>query len=156
MPNWTKRPLADRIAEKTERAGPDECWLWRGALNNRGYGIVRGADSKLTTAHRAAFILAGGDPATPDVRHRCDTPACVNPAHLEPGSRADNMRDMVNRGRSCAGSRNAAAVLTEDIVRAIRARCGAGEAQRRVAADYGIRQPTVSDIMRGQTWTHVT
>lgn len=39
-----------------------------------------------------------GDPG-PVLRHRCDNPPCINPAHLEPGTQADNVRDMAERGR---------------------------------------------------------
>ena len=53
-----------------------------------------------TGAHRVAFMLAGGaidDGAV--IRHTCDNPACVNPAHLLSGRNIDNVRDMWRRGR---------------------------------------------------------
>jgi hypothetical protein len=72
------------------------CWLWIGARHSMGYGKFDGE-----MAHRYAWQLVNGP--IPDglvVRHRCDVPLCVRPEHLELGTRADNSRDMVERGRS--------------------------------------------------------
>ena len=33
-------------------------------------------------------------------RHKCDTPGCINPEHLEIGTKGDNNKDRVERGRS--------------------------------------------------------
>jgi hypothetical protein len=33
------------------------------------------------------------------IRHKCDNPLCINPVHLEPGTPADNTRDMFERNR---------------------------------------------------------
>jgi len=77
-----------------------DCWLWQAAKNHNGYGIVsRRTGNQL--AHRVAWALVNGP--IPDglyVLHKCDTPACVNPDHLSLGTQMENMRDMVNKGRS--------------------------------------------------------
>jgi hypothetical protein len=33
------------------------------------------------------------------VRHTCDNPACINPAHLVKGSQKENVSDMLQRQR---------------------------------------------------------
>lgn len=80
-----------------------ECWLWKGAKTGNGYGnfSVQELSSKVP-AHRVSYCLSTGD--YPDaglvVRHKCDNPLCVNPRHLEIGTQADNMNDMIKRGRT--------------------------------------------------------
>ncbi len=76
------------------------CWLWLGTTVPGGYGRIR-VDGVFVAAHRASYASAFGlfDPAS-KVCHRCDTPACVNPDHLFLGTQKDNVRDMMNKGRS--------------------------------------------------------
>lgn len=78
---------------------PDECWPWRGGRNSDGYGVFR-AGRRLLLAHRIAYALAHGAPGRRVVRHECDNPSCVNPAHLLAGTQRDNVRDMIARGRA--------------------------------------------------------
>ena len=51
-------------------------------------------------AHRAAWVDANG-PISEGmcVLHRCDNPPCVNVDHLFLGTQADNIADMVAKGR---------------------------------------------------------
>ena len=58
-----------------------------------------------------------------ELEHKCDNRMCINPEHLETGSFAENSKDMVERGRSCKGSKNGKAKLTDsDIEKILRAR----------------------------------
>lgn len=95
--------IADRFWKHVEIGEEGSCWMWRGAVQ-RGYGAVRltfpGRVRRQVNANRVAFVLAYGPIETGDhVMHACDTPLCVNPAHLMVGSRSDNMRDSVEKGR---------------------------------------------------------
>lgn len=74
------------------------CWIWTGAVNKDGYGVIQ-HNYKLYYAHRLSRLIAGDDIDGKTVCHTCDTPSCVNPDHLYCGTPADNVADMVRRGR---------------------------------------------------------
>lgn len=78
------------------------CRLWLAAMDGRGYGKLKWC-GRLVGAHRLAFAAAAAVPLSAldgvTIRHRCDRPACVNPAHLDAGTTRDNVRDMIDRGR---------------------------------------------------------
>jgi len=78
----------------------ETCWRWSGAiLKNRGYGVVR-VGGKNELAHRVAWAtLHGGELPSKSVLHRCDNRRCVRPDHLFLGSQADNIHDMLAKGR---------------------------------------------------------
>ncbi len=63
------------------------CWLWTGPVH-KGYGKSSG-----TTAHRHVWLALGHTiPAGLELDHLCRVPLCVNPDHLEPVTRAENIR----------------------------------------------------------------
>lgn len=98
-------------------------WLWH--RNGDGYGMVRYEGKPGVLAHRAAYCLANGVTLDSikgqEVRHKCDNPGCVEPTHLELGTHAENMTDMVARGRSAKGERAARFYLTHEQVASLRA-----------------------------------
>lgn len=97
-----RKTLEQRLWEKVDRTG--DCWVWTAKTRSSfGYGMIRvgGTPGRLVSAHRVAWELTNGP--IPDglwVLHGCDNPPCCNPAHLHLGTRADNMREMSERGRA--------------------------------------------------------
>lgn len=80
------------------------CFLWTGCTDRHGYGRT-GQKSELV--HRMIYKkLNAIDIKGLVVRHKCDTPACINPDHLIHGTQMQNMRDKVNRGRNRNGREN--------------------------------------------------
>ena len=74
---------------------PSECFQWQGFIRDNGYGELS-VNGKTRLAHRVAYELANGPiPEDHDIDHvvkaGCTTRACVNPAHLEAVSHAENM-----------------------------------------------------------------
>lgn len=77
------------------------CWLWSGPVTQYGQiNLVRDGKVLWIQAHRAAYeVFIGPIPKGMVVRHRCDTPACINPKHLLVGTRRQNVADAVARRR---------------------------------------------------------
>ena len=139
--------------------GPDACWPWTGNVNKgRGYGQTRWKD-KCVFAHRAIYMSIHGElPSSVIVRHKCDNRLCCNPDHLEPGSHADNMRDMKERGRRARPrfESHPQAKLTWDDVRWMRGMNESGEfngvTHKEVAKMFGVTRSVISHILAYRTW----
>jgi hypothetical protein len=146
----------DGIAEdlfwaKVDKTG--SCWLWTAYRDRAGYGTFS-IKRHPHRAHRVSAVLAGME--VPDhlfVCHHCDTPSCVNPAHLFVGTPSDNLRDAYNKKRrvGMAGVDHPGAKLTAEDVRWIRQ---LGAPQRQIAKCFGVSQSVISHIKTGYTWSH--
>ena len=158
--------LVARFMRKVKIDGPTPshhpdlgaCHVWVGSTDDDGYGRFW-IDGKSYLSHRVAFFIAEGRWPEPQGLHRCDNPSCVRRDHLFEGTRADNMRDKVSKGRAFTGDhrgeQNARAKLTADDVLAIRAAATAREPQSSIARRFMITVPYVSQIVRRETWKHI-
>ena len=69
------------------------CWVWLAAVDGAGYGVVPDADGRPQGAHVVsyeAFVGPVGEGQLID--HLCLHKRCVNPAHLEAVTAAENAR----------------------------------------------------------------
>lgn len=133
----------------------DGCWVWQGAYRRDGYGHLA-IRHKSWSAHKYAYTITKGPiPTGRWVLHSCDVRGCCNPDHLRLGDRAENMRDMADRGRSA----RTGAKLTPEQVREIRrdykliGRIWTNAP--RLAEKYGIGLGAIHNIARGITWSKI-
>lgn len=69
-----------------------DCWIWQGRPGKNGYGRISLNDAA-HYAHRVAYeTFVGPIPDDLTVDHLCRVRMCINPAHLEPVTRAENTR----------------------------------------------------------------
>jgi hypothetical protein len=151
--------LATRFWSKVDKRGPAECWLWTGAVNADGYGVMRPEGQRsggTIRAHRVSVALDGRAPDGLCVLHSCDNPPCVNPAHLHLGTKAENTHDMLAKQRGLIGERNGHAKLTSAQASEIRRRRRAGERRDVLAAEFNVSGATVTRIANGEGWRHVS
>jgi len=81
----------ERFWGKVARGDSDECWLWSGALNEHGYGLLW-LNGRQVRAHRYAYeLLVGPIPKRLTLDHLCRNRSCVNPAHLDPATLRENI-----------------------------------------------------------------
>lgn len=72
------------------------CWIWQGAISPNGYGRCGGN----LYVHRVMYeLLIGPIPKDLEIDHLCRNRGCINPDHMEPVTRRENMR----RGMGLSG-----------------------------------------------------
>ena len=98
---------AHRIEPRTIPEPNTGCWFWLGNQYGRDERPKFKMDGRQHSISRIACVVFHG---APDIRdrswfacHHCDTPSCVNPAHLYVGDKSTNMRDDYRRGARPAG-----------------------------------------------------
>jgi hypothetical protein len=143
------------------------CWEFQGALLPNGYG-KKWHNKKCWLAHRLAYYKKyGAIPADMHVCHKCDNRKCINPDHLFLGTRLDNMRDMIAKGRAnfsglrTNGAVEKAAAVNKsrtneksanckhgnETINMIRQLFANGITQKKLAEMTGIRQGYISKIV---------
>lgn len=145
---WSKVTIPDDYIQ--------QCWLWTGKLNDRGYGSIF-ILGKQTRVHRFVYECYNGPiPNGLLVRHTCDIRNCVNPNHLLTGTSQDNVNDMINRNRIAHGEKQGISILTEhDVKFILNALLNNSYSSQQLAKIYNVKRATINGISRGKSWKRV-
>lgn len=152
-----------------KRVTDSGCWEWTGTING-GYGKLQVRRNRLL-AHRFSLELHLKHPIPKEleVRHMCHNSICINPLHLQEGTHADNMRDMVEANRQskgeelskrlkgvehikARGENNIKSKLTQEQVLQIK---NDNRATSDIAKQYGVSGTQVLRIQKGTCWKHL-
>lgn len=134
----------------------DGCWEWTAGRSKNGYGSITVWKRQVEASHRISWMMHRGDPGNLYVLHKCDNKRCVRPSHLFLGTHDDNMRDRSKKGRDLRGESHPSSKLTLlDIHNIFRLR-DEGVSIRTIADAVGVHSQTISDVLLGKSWSHVT
>ena len=141
---WDRPSLETSFWRRVEPSG--DCWIWKGGTDKDGYGCF--SYDKITyRAPALALMLDGRAPNDGEYAcHHCDTPSCVRPSHLFPGSPSENVADAVSKGRMKWKSRRK---LGAAEVRAIRASFATDKS---LGEQYNVSPSNISMIRSKKTW----
>ena len=129
----------------------EDCWEWIGGQDGRGYGCMS-INNKGKKAHHISFYLCYNRWPTGIVRHKCDSPSCINPTHLVEGTYQDNSNDAIERNRIPKGFNHPKSVLTNSIVKQIDILLSQKVSHKEIAATIGVSRATISSYKRGDTY----
>lgn len=143
------RHLRERvIAQRVDRSRNGYSYVLVHLLTGKGY-------RPFSVARLVLLAWCGGPQDGEECRHLNDNSEDCRLANLRWGTRQENRDDMVRNGRSAAGERNGAAVLSSGQVRLIRNiykkgshTCGASA----LAYRFGVHVNTISDVVTRRTW----
>lgn len=91
-------------------------------------------------------------PENMNVCHHCDDPLCINPEHLFLGTHADNVKDMVMKGRQARGEKRPNAILKEKEVIEIR---NSDLGNIELANQYNVTPACIINVKYNHSWKHV-
>ena len=164
-----RTPLEERLWSSIDKGETDSCWIWRGQINDAGYGCIFVEKGKSPArVHRVVYeLLVGPIPVGLHLIHQCDDRyptndisyrRCCNPEHLKPGTNTENIERRVALGRSMRGGSHVRARLSDDQVRAVLQKFSRpqpwGE-KTRTAKQLGVSPQSLNEIFKGRNWKHL-
>jgi len=143
-----KVTLAERLAPY-KSLGSEVCWIWQNAVDKQGYAKCSAtspfSNKMYSKVSRQILVerLQRDIISSEIAMHTCDTPQCVNPAHIKLGSYSDNNKDTVLKGR-----RKDKLKISLDKWPAIYALYKQGQTLEAIASLYGVTCQRIGQIVR--------
>ena len=149
--------LLDRFWSKIKKTSDaSDCWEWQAGTSAAGYGIFNVGKADYIATRISYNLYYKKDPLELCVLHKCDNPVCVNPHHLFLGTKDENMKDMVYKGRANKGEAVNTNKLTSEQVKEIRAIYKTGALNKsELAREYGVYHSNIISIVNNKTWKHI-
>jgi hypothetical protein len=93
--------IPTKILQKINKT--DDCWLWKGHIDNGGYGVHTGNGLPDRYVHRSMFFWNNGYlPKSPKVvGHICEVRNCVKPDHLTEQTQRENVKQYTDKITHC-------------------------------------------------------
>ena len=160
MRNWNTyhrrfMSLEEKIQSMLDPPNERGCRLWRGFRRLGGYAHPEGyatiaIDHRQRPVSRVLWELRHGPiPEGLNVLHKCDTPPCGEETHFFLGTHADNVADMVAKGRHAKAHRTMTEVQAREALEMYRS--GAFTLQA-IADRYGVTIQAIWLLGKGKNW----
>ena len=149
-------PLIDRFLRRVNKQGKivsevlGNCWEWQGGKYTTGYGQLQQETWGEEYTHRWSWAYHNSEMIPEDklVRHKCDNRCCVNPDHLELGTKQDNVSDMTERHYKPHNRK-----FTKEQIQEIKTLRESGMIYKDIAEKFECHRRTVERIFTGQYYS---
>lgn len=138
------RPVRERVLSPSRSKGWHHVQL-----------ALDGVNSTIAVHHLVLEAFVGPMPDGMLVCHKDGDPNNNALTNLRYDTPSGVYADQLERGTRGWGSAASGAKLNEKAVSEIRRAYADGEAQPSIAKRYGVRQPTISNVVTGKRWQHV-
>ena len=150
---WFRKPrdLIQALFLRSVQNEETKCIEWQHSIGTDGRPQIN-IMNRVYRVHRITYFanqgknmeqineLVGQDIS---ILHTCDNPICINPDHLYRGTRLQNRKDAVERGRVKGGH-----LSKQDLIE-VKEMLKKGISQYKIAERFGVGQPYISRIKSG-------